>query len=202
MTTYQTTTVPGRLWEYAPLDPKAVHELQRHASEVLSRAGIGPDRTPLGEAAAQIAIAICYLERVLVAEPDLRLGEGEELAWRLHRAADHVREHLAAEVPADELEDRNLGLIDSCLEEGLPVVGKLTAELLLKGGEKVTVTLTADDAHQTVHTPGSTARIPAAQHLIIRDGLHDLGRTLRPLVTGKGRRPLWRRWFTGKGDQR
>lgn len=185
MTTYETTAVPGQLTPPAPLDPPAVHQLARHALDVLMPAATGPraETEALGEAAGQLAIALCALARLVEADADDQLAEGEDVVERLRRASLHVHEHLAAKVPAVDLEARSVGLVDSNLEEGLPVVGSLSAELLLAGGRSATVRLTHEDAHQEVEVgDGRTARLPAADHLIVRDGLHELARLLAPLT--------------------
>ncbi|MFI9333046.1 hypothetical protein ACIGZJ_36610 [Kitasatospora sp. NPDC052868] len=188
MTTYQTTAVPGQLSPAAPLDPQAVRDLARHASDVLFPAGIGPDRTPLGEAAAQLSIALSGFGRLVSAEPVDQLECGEEVLSRLRRASGHVYEHMADQVPPAELKGRNVGLVDSNLREGLPVVGTLTAELLLAGDETATVALTMTDAHRSVAVldDDTTVPVPVADHLVVRDGLHELARILAPLATGKG----------------
>ncbi|MFB8120549.1 hypothetical protein ACFQ6U_13915 [Streptomyces sp. NPDC056465] len=183
MTTYETTAVPGQLTPPAPLDPPAVHQLARHALDVLMPAAVGTGAEPLGEAAAQLAIALCAFARLVEADANDQLSEGEDVVGRLRRASLHVHEHLVAKVPASELEARNVGLVDSNLEEGLPVVGSLSAELLLAGGRSATVRLTHEDAHQEVEVgDGRTARLPAPDHLIVRNGLHDLARILAPLT--------------------
>lgn len=185
MTTYETTAVPGQLQPPAPLDPPAVHQLARHALDVLMPAATGPrdQSEALGEAAGQLAIALCAFARLVEADADDQLAQGEDVVGRLRRASLHVHEHMAAAVPAAELEARTTGLVDSNLEEGLPVVGSLSAELLLAGGRSATVRLTHQDAHQEVEVgDGRTARLPAADHLIVRDGLHELARLLAPLT--------------------
>ncbi|MCQ6245238.1 hypothetical protein [Streptomyces malaysiensis] len=193
MTTYRTPAEPGKLQPYAPLDPQALHGLAQHADDVLMPAAIGPERKPLGEAAGQLAIALSEFARLVEADADDQLACGEDVVERLRRASMHVHEHMAAKVPAAELEARNTGLIESCLEEGLPVVGSVTAELLLAGGRAATVRLTKETAHQEVEVDdGRTTLLPAADHLIVRDGLHDLARLLAPLTretstsTGRG----------------
>lgn len=189
MTTYETTAVPGKLQPYAPLDPQAVHGLARHALDVLMPSAIGPERETLGEAGAQLAIALCEFARLVEADADDQLARGEGTVERLRRASLHVREHIAAAVPSEELDARNVDVIEGCLEEGLPVVGSVTAELLLAGGQAATVRLAKENAHQDVELAGGrTARLPAADHLIIRDGLHELARLLAPLAreTGTG----------------
>ncbi|MGN4160276.1 hypothetical protein ACRWOO_11425 [Streptomyces sp. NEAU-PBA10] len=131
MTTYETDAVPGQLTPPAPLDPPVVHQLARHALDVLIPAATGPrdQAEPLGEAAGQLALALRAFARLVEADADDQLTEGEGVVERLRRASLHVHEHLAAKVPAVELEARNLGLVDSNLEEGLPVVGSMSAEL-------------------------------------------------------------------------
>ncbi|MFF2902710.1 hypothetical protein [Streptomyces sp. NPDC057966] len=183
MTTYETTVVPGQLQPPAPLDPQAVHQLARHALDVLMPAAVGPEAEALGEAAGQLAIALCAFARLIEADADDQLAQGEDVVQRLRRTSLHVHEHMAVTVPAAELEARNTGLVDSNLEEGLPVVGSLSAELLLAGGRSATVRLTHEDAHQEVEVDdGRTARLPATDHLIVRDGLHELARLLAPLA--------------------
>ncbi|OKJ46753.1 hypothetical protein [Streptomyces sp. CB02115] len=185
MTTYETTAVPGQLMPPAPLDPPAVHQLARHALDVLMPAASGPveSETRLGEAAGQLAIALCAFARLVEADADDQLAQGEDVVERLRRASLHVHEHMAATVPAAELEARTTGLVDSNLEEGLPVVGSLSAELLLSQGRSATVRLTHENAHQDVELEdGRAVRVPAADHLIVRDGLHELARLLAPLT--------------------
>ncbi|WP_030024937.1 hypothetical protein [Streptomyces monomycini] len=117
------------------------------------------------------------------ADADDQLADGDDVVERLRRSSLHVHEHMAAKVPDSELEARNLGLVESNLEGGLPVVGALSAELLLAGGRSATVRLTHETAHQNVELEdGRTARLPTADHLIVRDGLHELARLLAPLV--------------------
>ncbi|MFE0778966.1 hypothetical protein [Streptomyces sp. NPDC058861] len=192
MTTYETTAVPGELTPPAPLDPQAVHQLARHALDVLTPAAIGAETEALGEAAGQLAIAISAFARLVETGPgdaDEQLAEGEEVVERLRRASLHVHEHMAATVPAARLEARNAELIDSCLEEGLPVVGELAAELLLAGGRSTTVRLTHETAHQDVELEdGRARRVPAVGHLLVRDGLHELARVLAPLAQETGPR--------------
>ncbi|MFF3432472.1 hypothetical protein [Streptomyces sp. NPDC002602] len=186
MTTYVTKAVSGQLQPPAPLDPQEVHQLARHALDVLMPAATGPrdQAEPLGEAAGQLAIALCAFARLVEAAPDdHQLSNGEDVVERLRRASLHVQEHMAAAVPAAELEARTTGLVDSNLEEGLPVVGSLSAELLLAGGRSATVRLTHENAHQDVELEdGRTARLPAAHQLILRDGFHELARLLAPLT--------------------
>ncbi|MFJ2589720.1 hypothetical protein [Streptomyces sp. NPDC087538] len=183
MTTYETTAVPGQLTPPAPLDLQAVHQLAQHALDVLVPAAVGPGAETLGEAAGQLAIALSAFARLVEADADNQLAEGEDVVERLRRASLHIHEHLAAKVPAAELEARSTGLVDSNLEEGLPVAGSLSVELLLAGGRSVTVRLTHEDAHRKVEVgDGRTARLPAADHLIVRDGLHELARLLAPLT--------------------
>jgi hypothetical protein len=183
MTTYQTPAVPGKRQPYAPLDPEALHSLAQHALDVLMPAAVGPERTPLGEAAGQLAISLSEFAKLVEADADDQLAQTEEVAERLRRASLHVRQHMASEVPGAELEARNTELIESCRQEGLPVVGSVTAELLLAGGQTATVRLTQESAHQDVELGDShTARLSAADHLIVRDGLHELARLLAPLT--------------------
>ncbi|MEU7156026.1 hypothetical protein AB0A98_06215 [Streptomyces chrestomyceticus] len=183
MTIYETSAVPGQLQPPAPLDPQAVRQLARHALDVLMPAAVGTEREPLGEAAGQLAIALCAVARLVEAGADDQLTEGEDVVERLRRASLHVHEHMAAKVPAAELKARTLGLVNSNLEEGLPVVGALSAQLLLAGGRSATVRLTHQTAHQDVELEdGRTARLTAADHLIVRDGLHELARLLAPLT--------------------
>ncbi|MEV5592201.1 hypothetical protein [Streptomyces sp. NPDC052496] len=182
MTTYKTSAVPGQLLPPAPLDPQAVRQLARHALDVLMPAAVGPEAETLGEAAGQLAIALCAFARLVEANADDQLAEGEDVVERLRRASLHVHEHMAAKVPASELEARTTGLVDSSLE-GLPVVGALSAELLLADGRSSTVRLTHETAHQDVELEdGRTAQLAAADHLIVRDGLHELARLLAPLA--------------------
>ncbi|GAB2778275.1 hypothetical protein [Streptomyces daliensis] len=181
MTTYRTLAEPGTLQPYAPLDPQALRDLAQHALEVLMPAATGPERETLGEAGGQLALALSEFARLAEATAEDQLAQGEEVVERLRRASLHVHEHIAAKVPTAELEARNTGLIEGCLEEGLPVVGTVTAELLLADGQAATVRLTKETAHQEVEVgDGSTARLPAADHLIVRDGLHELARLLAP----------------------
>lgn len=189
MTIYQTPAEPGKLQPHAPLDPQALHGLARHAMDVLMPAAIGPKRETLAEVGAQLAIALSEFARLVEADADDQLARGEEVAERLRRASLHVHEHMAAVVPSQGLDARNVELIESCLEEGLPVVGSVTAELLLADGQAATVRLTKETAHQEVElNDGRTARLPAADHLIVRDGFHNLARMLAPLAreTGTG----------------
>jgi sialic acid synthase SpsE len=85
-------------------------------------AAIGPERKTLGEAGAQLAIALSEFARLVEADTDDQLARGEEVVERLRRASLHVHEHMAVTVPSQELNARNVELIESCLEEGLPVV--------------------------------------------------------------------------------
>lgn len=189
MTTYQTPAEPGKLQPYAPLDPQAVRDLAQHALDVLMPAATGPEREPLPDAAGQLALALSAFARLLEADADDQLADGEDVVERLRRASLHVHEHMAATVPPEELNTRNVGLIESCLEEGLAVVGSVTVELLLAGGQAATVRLTKETAHQEVELKdGCTAQVPAADHLIVRDGFHELARLLAPLAreTGTG----------------
>ncbi|MFJ4412573.1 hypothetical protein [Streptomyces sp. NPDC088910] len=189
MTTYETTAVPGQIHRYAPLDPQAVDGLAQHASDVLMPAAIGPARTPLGEAAGQLSIALSEFARLVDADADDQLYQAEEVLERLRRASLHVREHLVASVPAADLTARHTDLIESCLEEGLPVVMEVTAEVHVSGGRAggpgrtSTVRLSTASAHQDVElSDGRTARLPAVDHLIVRDGLHELARVVTPLT--------------------
>ncbi|KPI31366.1 hypothetical protein OV320_2582 [Actinobacteria bacterium OV320] len=187
MTIYQTPAEPGKIRPYAPLDPQALHGLAQHAMDVLMPAAIGPEREPLGEAGAQLAIALSAFARLVEANADDQLADGEDVVERLRRASLHVHEHMAAAVPSQDLDSRNVDVIESCLEEGLPVIGSMTAVLLLAGGQTATVRLTKETAHQEVElTDGRTARLPAADHLIVRDGLHELARLLAPLTREAG----------------
>ncbi|MFD4178182.1 hypothetical protein [Streptomyces anulatus] len=183
MTIYKTTAVPGQLTPPAPLDPQAVRQLGQHALDVLMPAAIEPGSTPLGEAAGQIAAALCSLARLVEADADDQLAQGEDVVERLRRASLRVHEHMVATVPAADLEARSAGLIESCIEEGLPVVASVSADLVLSGGRTVRVRLTKETAHQEAEVgDGDTVRIPAADHLLVRDGLHELGRVLAPLT--------------------
>jgi hypothetical protein len=189
MTTYQTPAEPGKLQPYAPLDPQALHGLAQHALDVLMPAAIGPERETLAEAGAQLAVALSEFARLVEADADDQLAQGEGVVERLRRASLHVHEHMTAVVPSRDLDARNVELIESCMEEGLPVVGSVTAELLLAGGQTAMIRLTKETAHQEVGLDnGRAARLPAADHLIVRDGLHDLARLLAPLAreTGTG----------------
>lgn len=176
---------------YAPLDPQALRGLAEHANDVLTPAAIGPEptRTPLGEAAGQLGIALSEFAKLVDADADDQLAQAEEVVERLRRASLHVREHLVASVPAAELEARHADLIESCLEEGLPVVVEVTAKLHISGGRTggpgrtSTVRLSKGTAHQDVELgDGRTARLPAVDHLIVRDGFHELARVLAPLA--------------------
>jgi hypothetical protein len=198
VTTYETTAEPGKLQPYAPLDPQALHSLAQHAADVLAPASIGPEREPLGEAAGQLSIALWEFARLVDADAEDRLARGEDVLERLRRASLHVREHLAATVPAAELEARSADLVTSCLEEGLPVVVSVTAEVHVSGGRAggpgrtTTVRLSKDTAHRDVELEGGrTARLPMTDHLIVRDGLHELARvtTLLTSTAGKSAQP-------------
>jgi hypothetical protein len=181
---------PGKLQPYAPLDPQALHCLAQHALDVLMPAAIGTERETLGEAGAQLAIALSEFARLVEADADDQLPQGEEVVERLRRASLHVYEHMAATVPPQELNARNVELLESCMEEGLPVVGAVTAELLLADGQAAAVRLTKETAHQEVELNGGhTARLSTADHLIVRDGFHELARLLAPLAraTSTGR---------------
>lgn len=183
MTTYQTPAEPGKLQPYAPLDPQALYGLAQHALDVLMSAAIGPERETLAEAGAQLAIALSEFARLVEADADDQLAQGEGGIERLCRASLHVHEHMDSVVPSRDLDARNVELIERGMEEGLPVVGSVTAELLLAGGQTATVRLTRETAHQEVELNDSrAARHPAAAHLIVRDGLHDLARLLAPLA--------------------
>lgn len=195
MTTYESTAVPGQLQPYVPLDPQALRGLAQHANDVLMPAAIGPEptRTPLGEAAGQLGIALSEFARLIDADTDDQLAQAEEVVERLRRASLHVREHMAAVVPTAELEARHTDLIESCLEEGLPVVVSVTAELRISGGRTAapgrtaTVRLSKDTAHQEVEvSDGRTARLTAVDHLIVRDGFHELARVVAPLTREAG----------------
>ncbi|MBD0670035.1 hypothetical protein [Streptomyces sp. CBMA156] len=63
MTTYQATAGPGKQSPPAPLDPAALRQLSRHASDVLSPAGLVQDTPPLAEAGAHLSIALMQLCR-------------------------------------------------------------------------------------------------------------------------------------------
>ncbi|MFJ6437771.1 hypothetical protein [Streptomyces sp. NPDC091416] len=131
----------------------------------------------LREAAGQLAIALCAFARLVEADADDQLAEGEAAVERLRQASLHVHEHMASTVPVPELEACTTGLVDSNLEKGL------SAELLLAGGRSATVRLTHETAHQDIELEdGRTARLPAADHLILRDGFHELARLLAPLT--------------------
>lgn len=135
---------PGELQSYAPLDPLALRGLVQHALDVLMPAAVGPGRKPLGEAGVQLAIAWSGFARLVEADAGDRLARGEEVVERLRRASLHVYEHMAVTVPAEELTARNVDLVESCLGEGLPVVGSVTAELLLADGRTAAVRLTKE----------------------------------------------------------
>lgn len=189
MTTYQTPAEPGKLQPYTPLDPQALHDLAQHASDVLMPAALGPEHQPLAEAGAQLSIALYEFAMLVDADTDDQLALGEDAVERLRRASLHVHEHMAATVPSEDLDARNVELIESCMEEGLPVVASVTVELLLADGQTAMVRLTKETAHQEVGlNNGRAARLPTADHLIVRDGLHDLARLLAPLAreTGAG----------------
>ncbi|MFI1189341.1 hypothetical protein [Streptomyces californicus] len=56
-------------------------------------------------------------------------------------------------------------------------------ELLLSHGPSATVRLTHQNAHENVHLEdGHAVRVPTADHLTIRNGLHELARILTPLT--------------------
>lgn len=183
LTTYQTTAQPGKVQPYTPLDAQTVRDLAQHASDVLMPAALGPDREPLAEAAAQLAIALQSFSNLVTADADDQLMWGEGTVERLRRASLHIHEHVAATVPTQEMAARNVDMIEGCLSEGIPVVGSVTAELLLADGQTATVKVTKDTAHQEVELQeGRTARLSTADHLIVRDGLHELARTLASVV--------------------
>ena len=185
MTTYQTPAEPGKLQPYTPLDPRALHDLAQHASDILMPAALGSEREPLAEAGAQLAIALHGFAALFEAPADDQLARGEEVVERLRRASLHIHQDMAATVPSQELDARSADMVESCLEEGLPVVGSVTAELLLADGQTATVRLTKETTHQQAELSGGrTAQLPAADHLIIRDGLHELARLLAPLAKG------------------
>ncbi|MFD0574756.1 hypothetical protein ACFQ0T_43115 [Kitasatospora gansuensis] len=167
----------------APVDPKQVRDVAQHASEVFGpSARLKGGRDQLSESGAHMGISLGGLHSVMRAEvPIDHLAEGEFTLDHLHRAAGHMREHLVEAVPADELEARHRGLIDSCLEEGLTVVGSLTAELLMAKGRRLTVRLTSTDAYQTIELieeglETRVVRLSGANRLELHSGLHEIGR--------------------------
>ncbi|MFJ1797188.1 hypothetical protein [Kitasatospora griseola] len=181
----ETETTGRRPWEYAPLDPTALRHLSRHASDVLSRAGIGPDRTPLGEAGAHLSAALSALSAVLTPREDADdadlLSDVEYALTHLHRTAGHLREHAAQIVSEEERETRHRGMVESCRREGLTVIEALTAELTFGPGRRVTVRLEATDAYQHVRIeeegqPVRTWRLSGRDRLELHSGLHELGR--------------------------
>ncbi|MQS17935.1 hypothetical protein F7Q99_38770 [Streptomyces kaniharaensis] len=184
MTTYTTTAVAGKLSPPAPLDRKAVRDLERHAHEVMSPAARMQPREPLAEAGVHVAIGLGGLHGLMVATTSLdHLAEGERTLSHLHRAAGHLREHLVETVPEEEREARHRGMIDSCLEEGLTVVASLTAELVLAKGRRITVRLTEEDAYQTVELEEEgqetrTLRLSGRDRLELHSGLHEIGRVV------------------------
>ncbi|MFI9331901.1 hypothetical protein ACIGZJ_30720 [Kitasatospora sp. NPDC052868] len=188
MTTYQTTAVPGKLQPAAPLDPAALRELSRHASEVLSPAGLMEDAPPLAEAGAHLSIALSAFNALLTPRADAnRLADAEHALDHLHRTTNHVREHLVESVPEVKREARHQGRVNSCREEGLAVVASLTAELVLGPGRRITVRLTDGDAYQSVRIeeegqPVRTWRLSGRDRLELHHGMHEIGRIVRLML--------------------
>ncbi|KOV09616.1 hypothetical protein ADK60_40280 [Streptomyces sp. XY431] len=185
MTTYQTNAVPGKLSPAAPLDPAALRQLSRHAADVLSPAGRMKDAPPLADAGAHLSIALAAFNALLTPAEDAqdidRLADAEHALDHLHRTTNYVREHLVENVSKEEREARHRGMIDGCLEEGLTVVGAITAELVMAKGRRITVRLTTDDAYQTIQLeePGEeprTLRLSGRDRLELHHGLHEIGR--------------------------
>ncbi|WP_344469634.1 hypothetical protein, partial [Kitasatospora kazusensis] len=176
---------PGKLTPAAPLDPAALRQLSRHASDVLSPAGRMADAPSLAEAGAHLSIALAAFNPLLTpaegAQDIDRLADAEHALDHLHRTTNYVREHAVESVSEEEREARHAGMIASCLEEGLTVVGSLTAELLMAKGRRITVRLTTDDAYQTIRLeePGEeprTLRLSGRDRLELHHGLHEIGR--------------------------
>ncbi|MFF1793660.1 hypothetical protein ACFVXQ_05400 [Kitasatospora sp. NPDC058263] len=195
MTTYQTTAVPGKLSPAAPLDPAALRQLSRHASDVLSPAGRVEDAPPLAEAGAHLAIALSAFNALLTPAADAkdidRLADAEHALDHLHRTTNYVRAHAVENVSEEEREARHRGMINSCLEEGLTVVGSLTAELLMAKGRRITVRLTEGNAYQSVELeePGEaprTLRLSGRDRLELHHGLHELGRIVWLMLRAEG----------------
>ncbi|MER8103266.1 hypothetical protein [Kitasatospora sp. NPDC094016] len=182
MTTYQTTAVPGKLSPPAPLDPAALRELSRHASEVFSPAGRMEDAPPLAEAGAHLSIALSAFSALLTPRARAnRLADAEHALDHLHRTTTHVREHLVENVPKTQREARHRGMVDSCRREGLAVVASLTAELVLGPGRRITVRLTDGDAYQSVELEEAgqetrVLRLSGRDRLELHHGLHEIGR--------------------------
>ncbi|MGA5824101.1 hypothetical protein ACPC54_40425 [Kitasatospora sp. NPDC094028] len=199
MTTYQTNAEPGKLQPAAPLDPAALRQLSRHASDVLSPAGRMQDAPPLADAGAHLSIALSAFNALLTptegAQDIDRLADAEHALDHLHRTTNYVREHLVETVSGEERDARHRGMIESCLEEGLTVVGSLTAELLMANGRRVTVRLTTDDAYQTIELEEEgrsrrpwwavfhrgrrgtrTLRLSGRDRLELHHGMHEIGR--------------------------